>query len=282
MGWKAICRDVGGVAHGRRSTGRWFVAGAAALLLLALAVAFVPVAPETRKAAPPPKRRTEARRTPERPPSVAKAVRRTADADSSPSPAEEARPARVGESVNGYVMLPSGRLHRRRGVVTNAVFDRVKAPYAIFEHSCENEIACLLSLRPGDFLLGTPRYGGRFKEDFLKALEKPIAITSEDSEKDRGLKEAVIAAKRELADALARGEDVERIMADARAELQDLMLYKMKMRQQFNDLRRKCTSDEDVELYLEACNKMLEERGIAPIRFGPITKRNLLLQNSER
>lgn len=281
MGWKAICRNAGGT-HGRRSAGRWFVAGVVALLLLSLAVAFVPAAPETRKAAPPPKRRTAARRASERPPSVAKAVRGTAGADSSPAPAGEARPVRVGESVNGYVMLPSGRLHRRRGVVTNSVVERVKAPYAIFEHSCENEIACLLSLRPGDFLLGTPRYGGRFKEDFLKSLEKPIAIAPDDSEKDRALKEAVIAAKRELADALARGEDVERIMADARAELQDLMLYKMKMRRQFNDLRRECGSDEDVGLYFEACNKMLEERGIAPIRFGPITKRNLLLQNGGR
>ena len=49
-----------------------------------------------------------------------------------PKPVDpNARPTRVGEVVNGYVMLPSGRIHRRVGVITNAVGRRAKAPYAI-------------------------------------------------------------------------------------------------------------------------------------------------------
>jgi hypothetical protein len=134
-------------------------------------------------------------------------------------------------------------------------------------------------LKPGDFLIGTPRYNGRFKSEFIKSLQNPIVINPDDSEKTKQLKQAMIDTKKELSDAINRGEDIEQIMLNTRSELQDLMLYKMKMKQQFNELRKECKTNEDVELYLEACNKMLEEKGIAPIQLGPISKRNLILSN---
>lgn len=190
-----------------------------------------------------------------------------------------ARPTKVGEVVNGYVLLPSGRLHKRQGVVTNSVTSRAKGAYHIFDHACDNEIACYLSIKPGDALVGPARYTGRFKEKFLESLKTPIIVTEDDTPEQAQLKRDVIAAKLQLKDALDRGEDIEQIMLDTRQELQDLARYKMELRKQFNELRRaEGTTEKDVETLLEACNKMLESKGIAPMKFGPITRRKLMTE----
>ena len=211
----------------------------------------------------------------------------TTNAPAKPKPVEEkveppkvdpnARPTKVGEVVNGYVLLPSGRLHKRTGVITNSVASRAKGAYHIFDHASDNEIACYLSLKPGEALVGPARYTGRFKERFLESIKTPIIVTEEDTPEQAQLKRDVIAARLQLKDALDRGEDIEQIMIDTRKELQDLAKYKAELRTQFNELRRSdCKTDEDVEHLLEACNKMLESKGIAPMKFGPITRRKLI------
>jgi len=201
-----------------------------------------------------------------------------------PKPDPNARPTKVGEVVNGYVLLPSGRLHKRQGVITNSVASRAKGAYHIFDHACDNEIACYLSIKPGDALVGPVRYTGRFKEKFLESLKTPIIVTQDDTPEQAQLKRDVIAAKLELKDALDRGEDIEQIMLDTRQELQDLARYKMELRKQFNELRRsEGATEEDIDMLLEACNKMLESKGIEPMKFGPITRRKLMseMENQE-
>lgn len=194
----------------------------------------------------------------------------------------DARPTKVGEVVNGYVMLPSGRIHRRLGVVTNSAASRPKGAYHIFESPTDNEIACYLTLKPGETLIGTPRYDGRFKRQFLESLKTPIVVTADDTPEQAKLKREVVQARAELKAALDRGEDIEQIMLDTRQELQDLMRYKMEIKSMFNDARLKsCETEQDVEDLLTACNKMLESKGIAPMKFGPITRCKLMSQNQE-
>ena len=194
-----------------------------------------------------------------------------------------ARPTKVGEVVNGYVLLPSGRLHKRTGVITNSVASRAKGAYHIFDHASDNEIACYLSMKPGDALVGPARYTGRFKERFLESIKTPIIVTKDDTPEQAQLKRDVIATRLQLKDALDRGEDIEQIMIDTRRELQDLAKYKAELRTQFNELRRsECKTDEDVEHLLEACNKMLETKGIAPMKFGPITRRKLMSEMEDK
>ena len=188
-----------------------------------------------------------------------------------------ARPTKVGEVVNGYVLLPSGRMHKRTGVITNSLASRAKGAYHIFDHASDNEIACYLSMKPGDALVGPARYTGRFKDRFLESIKTPIIVTEYDTPEQAQLKRDVIAARLQLKDALDRGEDIEQIMLDTRQELQDLARYKNELRKQFNELRRaEGTTEEDVDTLLEACNKMLESKGIAPMKFGPITRRKLM------
>jgi hypothetical protein len=194
-----------------------------------------------------------------------------------PKPDPNARPTKVGEVVNGYVLLPSGRMHKRTGVITNTPAMRPKGKYAIFTRKTDNEIAAYLSMRLGDTLVGTPRYNGRFKKEFLASLKEPIVITQEDTPEQAELKNMVIAARKDLKDAYDRGEDIEQIMLNTRAELQAMMRYKNDLKQQFNKLRRgENITDQDVEDLFDACNQMLEKKGIAPMKFGPITRRRML------
>ena len=236
----------------------------------------------------------------QKPTSVAKPdtkrIKEVTPAAPRPRPAEEskpveeekkidpnARPTKVGETVNGYILLPSGRMHRVLGVVTNSTTAAIKGKYEIFNHSSENEIACFLSMEPGQGLVGTPRYNGRFKRDFLQSLEEPIVVSPDDSPEDAALKRNVIQAKIDLKDALDRGEDIEQIMLDTRKELQDLGRFKQELTQQMHEIVKEDAemSTEDMEALLEAANKMLDEKGIAPMTFGPLTRRKIMMMREQ-
>lgn len=193
------------------------------------------------------------------------------------APDSNARPQRVGEVLNGYVMLPSGRLHKRSGIITNdANKSQFKLPYEVFDFGCENEIACLLDLPPGAGLVGTPIYGGNFKSEFLKSLEQPIIIEENDSDYVKQLKREVREAKVEMKAALDRGEDIEKIMIDARKECQELAIYKRQLEENLNDMINNASiTEDDIDDCIKAINIMLERKGIAPLDLGPISKRKL-------
>lgn len=203
-------------------------------------------------------------------------------ASENPKPVDpNARPTKVGEMVNGYVMLPSGRIHRRVGAVTNSIAQRPKPHYHIFKHKTDNEIASYLSMQPGDTLIGTRRNTGNFKKFFLESLKEPIIVTSDDTPEQAKLKRDVNAARQQLKDALDHGEDIEQIMIQTRNELQDLMRVKNSMRKLFNEEVTKCKTEQDVDDMLTACNKMLAEKGIAPLKCGYLTRMNILRNNEE-
>lgn len=196
-------------------------------------------------------------------------------AEVKPEKPKELPPQKVGETRDGYIKLPSGRLHKVKGVITNTTA-AVKGKYEIFDHHSENEIACLLTIQPGEGLVGTPRYNGRFTKDFLESLKTPIIVTADDSPEDAELKRNMIQAKIELKAAYDRGEDIEQIMLDTRKEYQKLSIFKMDMRQAINEYKQQeGVTDDDVEIYVQAANKLLEEKGIAPLKMGPITMQKI-------
>lgn len=191
-----------------------------------------------------------------------------------------ARPTKVGEVVNGYVLLPSGRMHKRTGVITNNVANSFKLPCEIFDYPCENEIACYLTVKPGTSIVSVPPRPGRFTKDFLESIKHPIVINPDDSPETAELKRAVIDTKIELKAALDRGEDIEQTIADTRKELTELALYQTELKHQLWEFRqREDVSDADVEDFVTACNILLEKKGIAPMTLGPISRRKLTLKN---
>ena len=179
-----------------------------------------------------------------------------------------ARPTKVGEVVNGYVMLPSGRIHKPTGVVTNRVADYGKSKYSIFENRSDNEIAGILMANPGNAVVGTKRYDKWFEKQFLKSIETPIKVSPDDEPWQADLKKLVMQARLELKEAHDKGEDIAAIMSESRQQLQDLAKYKQSTEQEVADLQK-------------AVNVMLEEKGCAPMNFTPLTKMRLMKGNTD-
>lgn len=188
-----------------------------------------------------------------------------------------ARPTKVGEIVNNYIKLPSGKIHYIRGEVTNNV--AASAPkewFEVFDNRCENEIALYLTMEPGETLVGTPVYRGRFVKEFLKSLETPIVASPDDSQEVKDLKRAVTETKIELKAAYDRGEDIEQIMLDTRSQLQDLSAYKHALETDMKAMvRDKAESYEDIDDFIAAANHLLAEKGIAPMKLNPIARKRL-------
>ena len=169
-------------------------------------------------------------------------------------------------------------MHRPPPGYTNDT-SRTEAPpaYAIFKHRSENEIACLLTMRPGETLVGTPIYGKRFTDDFLKSCEEPIVVTEDDTPEQAELKQLMNETKIDLRARMAEGEDLGQILLETREEYQRLASYKQALQQEINELKKDDSlSMEDIDDFVEAANKMLDDKGIAPLKLSPITRRMLM------
>ena len=187
-----------------------------------------------------------------------------------------ARPTKVGEVVNGYVMLPSGRIHKPTGVVTNRVADYGKSKYSIFENRSDNEIAGILMANPGEAVVGTKRYDKWFEKQFLKSIETPIEVSPDDEPWQADLKKLVMQARLELKEAHDKGEDIAAIMSESRQQLQDLSKYKQSVKQIYAQNVKECATEQEVADLQKAVNVMLEEKGCAPMNFTPLTKMRLM------
>ena len=60
------------------------------------------------------------------------------------------------------------------------------------------------------------------------------------------------------------------------------MRVRIKHENLFREQLKNCETEQDVDDLFKACNKMLEEKGIAPLTYGPITKKNLLRQKANQ
>lgn len=163
--------------------------------------------------------------------------------------------------------------------------DRPRPAYAIFDSQSENEIACLLMTEPGTQFFGTPRYGEKFEKDFMKSCERPIVISQDDSDYVKELKRLMIDTKIDLRNRMADGESLGKIISDTREELQRLGVIKRDLQFTIREMVRKdATSEADVDNIIESANKILADKGIAPLKMTPILKRSLVriaLRNTE-
>ena len=163
------------------------------------------------------------------------------------------------------------------GITNNT--SRTEAPpkYAIFKHRSENTIAAYLSLTPGQTLVGSPHYDKKFVKDFLDSLDEPIVIKPEDDEETVALKQGMIATKADLKALYDKGEDIGKVLEETHEELRQLSQYKMQIESILKEsIRSGELTASELELAIEAANKMLDEKGIAPMKFGPVSKQLML------
>lgn len=184
-------------------------------------------------------------------------------------------PQRVGEIRDGHRLLCDGRLHRVLGVVTNAP-GRFSVADRTFTHGADVELGNLLTVEPGDDLLGESAgmYRG-FGKELDEALAEPIADAEGDTPEQREMKRAVRELREELRARRDGGEDVEKIMEDAREQLRELALYRRELEEEVSRLASDGMAQEDYEALVAAANRMLAERGVRPLAL-PSTVRHAL------
>lgn len=146
----------------------------------------------------------------------------------------------------------------------------------IFIHPSDNQIANLLRLEPGIGTFGNRDYKG-FKEAFLKSCKEPIMISEDDDDWTKQLKRDVIDTKIELRERMANGEDIEEIMRETRYEYKKLAGIKGLIEAEVrNSLLNDDVTSDDMKNLVTAANKLLEDKGIPPLKINPFVQRRIL------
>lgn len=191
---------------------------------------------------------------------------------------EGAAPAARLRQLDEELALPSDVSSIRPGerVLTNAVPESAKTfAQKVFTRPADIWIADLLTIDPGVQLVGTVTYPD-FTKEFLKSVKEPIEIDPEDDEDVRLLKNAVKDVREDLLKRHAAGEDLNKVMTEARRELQELGTYREQLKQQVSEIEAR---DEDGRLtendykdLIDAANLMLKEHGAKPITMPAFIK----------
>lgn len=186
-------------------------------------------------------------------------------------------PQKPHEVRDGMLMLSNGKLLPTNKLRKVSIEDRKpRFQYAIFDHSTDNELAAILTLRPGQALIGGPIRRKDYKSEFLKSIETPVIVHKDDPEDVQEVKRAVIEARLQIKEAIDNGEDPAKIINDAYQEAQRLALYKDDIRREVMNLAKEGDySEAEVDDLIAAANKMLEAKGIEPMKLGPIMKARL-------
>lgn len=143
----------------------------------------------------------------------------------------------------------------------------------------EHEIERLITAEPGATMIGMRRYDAQFEAQFKQSLEMPILVEKDDDERTVAIKKAMIEVKTEICDRMRAGEKLADILDDARSELQRLAQYKRYTEKLVRETTEDVTlTDQDVDDVVSAANKMLEEKGIAPIKGTAVLRRNIMLR----
>ena len=160
----------------------------------------------------------------------------------------------------------------RNAVITNTTM-RKDAPYRIFKHYSENELATFVSVPLGTTFRGDPHYGPRLAEDFKRSLEEPIVYSADDTEDELALKKAINELKADLKVRMDAGEDIVEIFRQTRKELQEFGIYRQQVEQAIRAYRKNPeATDADIDGFIAEANKMLEAKGIAPIQLSEGTR----------
>ena len=169
-------------------------------------------------------------------------------------------------------------MHQKPPSYTNMVATLGPKPkFAIFPTFAENRVAMLMTIEPGTTLVGSPEYDERFREEFMKSCETPIIAEPDDDDYRRELKEAMKRMKIELLDRVRNGEDLCRIMTDAHNEAMRLGTIRQEIEQSMREMiKDSAESEADIDDAVAAANKLLESKGINPIRMNPVLKQGFL------
>ena len=168
---------------------------------------------------------------------------------------------------------PDGTLKRYSKYVHVVTNKRSKISMSLaeltFSQSSDRAISNLLTVRPGEQLVGDITYDEGFMRRFLKSLETPIVIDEQnDTAVQKELKRLVIETRNDLKARHDAGEDIVAIMNETRQQLRELGIYREEIKKMVSDARKQSgeMSEQDERDLIAAANKMLADRGCEPLR----------------
>lgn len=154
-----------------------------------------------------------------------------------------------------------------------------ESPPEIFPHPSENAIASIMMIEPGDLMVGELEYGDDFIVDFNESLSHEIEYSEDDTEYTRRVKDAVKAVKKELHEAMNRGEDIAKIVNDAMNDLRNMARYRQEIMAMVSETADSDDApDDDVRDVIKAANIMFRERGIKEIDDNEFIRMSLILE----
>ena len=167
----------------------------------------------------------------------------------------------------------------RRPKAEPIVLNRPKAKYEIFKYRSENMIAGLLCAKPGQGFIGTPNYKD-IDKDFLDSCKHPIIITDDDDAYSVALKQDMIEAKVAIKKQLDSGLRLSDLIQSAREEMRKLSSYRHIASTAIRDMEKSGEPAENVVDFVNEVNKILESKGIEPLKPNPLT--SIRLRNIKR
>ena len=132
---------------------------------------------------------------------------------------------------------------------------------APFDNISNNEIARILTAKPGDDFIDAP-LPANFDEQFAKSLLSPIEISEDDTAEKAELKSQIKEARKALAEAVKRGESPRQILAEEAKTLRRLMQTRDNYQRIVNEQIQSGASDQDINDTVNAANRMLQNEGI--------------------
>ena len=160
--------------------------------------------------------------------------------------------------------------------------DQMNTNPHLFENRAEFEILGLVTTEPGTFILDIDYDRRTIMPAFVESLKHKIEILPDDSPEVKEQKLAVIEAKKTLEEAHKRGEDVVQIMNESRKELVKLNRYREQLLETASEkLSQDGTTDKDLNDWVDAMNKMLNDNGIRPIKQKELARDILRYQRRE-
>lgn len=201
-----------------------------------------------------------------------------------PSQAASFRECEDGDArraeTNGFsrAKLAKWRFRHRQPAAWTNDSSKVEPPeYATFDFQSEKEIICLLTVEPGDMLLGDGDYGPGFERDFLKSLTRPIIVSKDDTLERTEWKRMMIEAKRDLKARMDAGESISEIMSATRREFQRMADMKGFLADELRSLRNKeGVTVQEVNTCIEAANLVLEAKGVSRLKISPLLRKALM------
>lgn len=181
-------------------------------------------------------------------------------------------PVEVDENGDRWIV----RNGRRRKVIRGGT---VGTSRQLWFNKAENVISALVTVKPGDPIIGFDL--DNIKESFAQSLLNKIEFSDEDTIEEKKEKRLVQEAKKNLVAMIKEGGDLETILKEEYGNIMRMYNYRNDLQKELDSLRKKGASVQEMDDYIKAANKILEDRGIEnPVRLS--AKERFMLKRETR